>query len=424
MNFKKVSAFLLAGTMCAMSFAGCQKRTENNAATSGADATTGEKKTATIKVMSPSEDQSEEYGSWLQTSCEAFNKLHPEWEITFEYLQSGEDKCAEVVTKDVAAAADVFMFANDQLQTLIDAGAIAELGGKNKETVIANNSDLLVSSVTIGDALYGIPYTSNTWFMYYNKDVFSDEDAKNLDAMLAKGKVSFPLTTAWYSASFYIANGCTFFGPDGTDNDAGFDLNGTKASDVTKYLVDLASNPNFMDKGDPSALMDGTAGCAFGGSWNYNDLKKALGDKLGIVAAPTYTINGKEVQLKAFAGSKALGVNAKSANPEIAVALAMYLGSAECQKTHYEARATVPCNTELLKEEAFKNDALVLAQNDTATAAKSVIQPLVSNMGKWWNAAANFATNIINGQGEDAVTADNYVEKTEKFNKELNANAE
>lgn len=34
------------------------------------------------------------------------------------------------VTKDVDAAADVYMYANDQLPVLVEAGAIAELGGK------------------------------------------------------------------------------------------------------------------------------------------------------------------------------------------------------------------------------------------------------------------------------------------------------
>ncbi len=423
MKFRKVSAMLLVGAMCAMSFAGCQKKTSSSQDPSSQnpssqDAASEEKITATIKVSTPSEDQSAENGSWIQTVCEEFNKLHPNWDLTFEFVQVGEDKCADEVTKDIDAAADVFMFANDQLQKLIDAGAIAEIGGTNKEQVIASNSELMVSSVSVGDALYGIPYTANTWFMYYNKKTYSEEDIKSLDTMLEKGHVSFPFTTAWYSASFYIGNGCTFFGPDGTDNDAGFDITGDKATDVTKYLIDLCANPNFADKGDPSSLMDGTADCAFGGTWNYNDLKKALGDDLGIAVAPTFTINGEAKQIMSFAGSKALGVNAKTKYPQIAVALAMYIGGEESQKSHYETRSIVPCNLKLLEDEMFKNDELVIAQN-AATDGKSVIQPLVSNMSKWWDAAANFTTNIKSGE----INADNYVEQTQKFYEELNASS-
>ena len=41
--------------------------------------------TCTLKVWAPSEDQDQEYGAWLQTMCEQFNGLHPNWDITFEY---------------------------------------------------------------------------------------------------------------------------------------------------------------------------------------------------------------------------------------------------------------------------------------------------------------------------------------------------
>ena len=41
----------------------------------------------------------------------------------------GEDKCQESVLKDVGEAADVFMFASDQLPSLVEAGAIARLRG-------------------------------------------------------------------------------------------------------------------------------------------------------------------------------------------------------------------------------------------------------------------------------------------------------
>jgi len=39
--------------------------------------------TCDILVWSPAEDQSEQYGSWLQTQCEAFAAEHPDWTITF-----------------------------------------------------------------------------------------------------------------------------------------------------------------------------------------------------------------------------------------------------------------------------------------------------------------------------------------------------
>jgi len=88
--------------------------------------------------------------------------------------------------------------------------------------------------------------------MYYDKRVFSEDDVKSLDTMLEKGKVSFPFDNGWYLASFYAANGCTIFG-DGTDESKGYDFGGDNAVAVTKYIVDLFNNKNFvMDDHDGS----------------------------------------------------------------------------------------------------------------------------------------------------------------------------
>ena len=155
-----------------------------------------------------------------------------------------------------------------------------------------------MNTVTYNGSVYGFPFTGNTWFMYYDKSVFSDEDIKSLDAMLQKGKVAFPLDNSWYIAAFYVANGCTLFGADGSDADAGFDFSGDKAVAVTNYLVDLVANPNFSN-GDVGTNADAKA--FFSGTWDYQKAVDAYGENLGIAPAPSITINGELKQMKAFA---------------------------------------------------------------------------------------------------------------------------
>ena len=363
MKLKKLTALFLAGAMCASALAGCGK-TDNTGTTNSTDA---QKVTATIKVWGNAEDQSADYGEWLQTRCNAFNEAHPEWDITFEYGTCGEDKAGDTVSQDPSASADVYFFANDQLGKLIDAKGISKLGGSTADYIKSTNSQALVDSVTVDGAIYGVPFTHNTWYMFYDKSVFTEEDIKSLDAMLEKGKVSFPLTTAWYTGSFFVANDCTLFGPNGTDNEAGFDFGGDKAVAVTEYLIDLVANANFMNDegGSGMAALGSGVSAVFSGSWDYTNAKEALGDNLGIAALPTININGEAKQLKSFAGSKAIGVNPNSKYPEIAVALALFLGNADSQMSHYTARNIVPCNTELLAKDEIKSDELVIAQNAT-----------------------------------------------------------
>lgn len=197
-----------------------------------------------LMVWSPSEDQSKDSGEWLQNTCEDFADLHPEWDITFVYGVADEATAASQVAQDPEASADVFMYANDTLTTMTDARALAKFGGIYREEIERTNSPEVLASVTKDGHLYGVPFTTNTWFMYYDKRVFSEEDITNLDAMLEKGVVAFPFVNSWYLPSFYVGNGCTLFG-DGTDESQGVDFSGEKAVDVTNYLIDLAANTNF-----------------------------------------------------------------------------------------------------------------------------------------------------------------------------------
>lgn len=72
---------------------------------------------------------------------------------------------------------------------MTDANALAKLGGKYREEIEKTNSEEVLSSLVKDSELYGVPFTTNTWFMYYDKSVFSEEDIKNLDTMLKKGAV-------------------------------------------------------------------------------------------------------------------------------------------------------------------------------------------------------------------------------------------
>ena len=311
----------------------------------------------TLTVWSPQEDQDT---GWLSAQCDAFNEAHPNWDITFEYGVCAEGDAKSTVTQDVEGSADVYMLANDNIPDLVGANALAELGGSYLDYVTSTNSESIAASVTYNDAVVAFPFTSNTWFMYYDKSVFSDEDIKSLDAMLQKGKVAFPLDNSWYIAAFYVANGCTLFGENGGDADAGFDFSGDKAVAVTNYLVDLIANPNFSN-GDVGTNADAKA--FFSGTWDYQKAVDAYGDNLGIAAPPSINIGGEMKQMKSFAGSKAIGVNPATAlykeHPEIAVALAAYLGGTDAQKAHYELRNIIPTDNNISVDDISFSKSLI-----------------------------------------------------------------
>ena len=422
MKKKALSLFLV--TAMAVSMVGCgskdadknteKKNTEAAVETEKPAAAEDEAWEGDLTVWSPQEDQDT---NWLQDQCEAFAAEHPNWKINFNYGVCAEGEAKDNVTKDVEAAADVYMLANDNIPDLVSAGALSELGGDYLGYVTSTNSDSILASVTYNDSVVAFPFTSNTWFMYYDKSVFSEDDVKNFDTMLEKAgeagkKVSFKLTDSWYIQAFYVANGCTLFG-DGTDTDAGIDFGGDKAAAVTEYLVDLAANPNFLVDADGSGLagLGDSVAAVFSGTWDADAVKEKLGDNMGVAALPTVTIDGKEGQMKSFIGSKAIGVNPNAENQQVAMSLAAYLAGEKAQTAHYEMRNILPSNINI----SLADDPIATAVTNVMTDT-SIMQPLCKEMGNYWSPAENMGKNIQSGE----VTKDNAAEKTEEMNKTMN----
>ncbi len=422
MKKKALSLFLV--TAMAVSMVGCgskdadkntdkntdKKDTEVAAATEKEAAAEDEAWEGDLTVWSPQEDQDT---NWLQDQCEAFAAEHPNWKINFNYGVCPEGEAKDNVTKDVEAAADVYMLANDNIPDLVSAGALSELGGDYLGYVTSTNSDSILASVTYNDSVVAFPFTS----MYYDKSVFSEDDVKNFDTMLEKAgeagkKVSFKLTDSWYIEAFYVANGCTLFG-DGTDTDAGIDFGGDKAAAVTEYLVDLAANPNFLVDADGSGLagLGDSVAALFSGTWDAEAVKEKLGDNMGVAALPTVTIDGKEGQMKSFIGSKAIGVNPNAENQQVAMSLAAYLAGEKAQTAHYEMRNLLPSNINI----SLADDPIATAVTNVMTDT-SIMQPLCKEMSNYWSPAENMGKNIQSGE----VTKDNAAEKTEEMNTTMN----
>lgn len=407
------AALTLALTACSSSGGGSDAK--GSSSPSKAAAPTA----VTLTVWGPQEDQVDA-SSWLPTQEAAFGKAHPEYTITWKNAVVSEGDAGKTVQQDPSAAADVYMFANDQLGTLVQANAIGELPPDVVDQVKQQNSDVMVTSVTGTDGkVYGVPYTGNTWFLYYNKAKFSADDAKSLDAMLAKGKVAFPLDNSWYLASFYTGNGGTLFGPQGTDESAGIQFTGQAATDVTTYLTGLVKNKNFVNDANGAGLaglQSGKIDAYFSGSWDAAAAKEALGANYAAAQPSTYKLDGKDVQLKAFAGSKAVAFNPNASNPKAAAQFAAFLGSTDAQKAHYTMRGIIPADKSLSSSPDVAADPVAVAQMNTVANA-SVLQPTVPKMGSFWDPTAAFGKALLSGD----VNASNAAAKTEAWNASMNS---
>ena len=403
-NIKKM---LGAGIAVATLFGFAACGSNNNSSEKKADTSTP----VQLTVWGSADDQKD--GGWIKTVEEEFKKDHPN--VTFKNAVVEPPDAAKAVKQDAKAAADVFLFPNDQLGDLVKAGAIGELSDAATNQVKEQNEDTLIKSVTAQDGkMYGVPYTGNTWFMYYNKAKFSADDVKSLDTMLTKGKVSFDIANAWYLPGFYLDGNMTLFGEKGNDAKAGMKL-GDKAAEVTKYIVKLFANKNFVLDGNGAGLSgvkSGKVDAYFSGSWDAADVKKAFGDNYAAAALPTFKTESGEHQMKSFAGSKAVAYNPNSKHPEMAAKFAAFLGSKKSQQIAYEKQGVIPSDKSLA--DSVKSDPAAVAQMETI-AKTSVLQPAIPEMGKFWDPVQAFGTGISTGK----ITPANAAAQTAEFAKGL-----
>ena len=423
---KKLIALLLACVMV-LGLVACGGETtpttnapdagNNTPATTGTPSAEGPE-AITLKVWAPQEDQVDA-NSWLNQMQAAFEAAHPEYAITWKNGVCPEGDAATMITADPAAAADVFMYANDQLGTLLQANALAKLGGPFLEQVQNDVSATYVNTVTATDgSVYGFPVAPNTWFMYYNKSLLTEEDVKSMEACLAKGIVAFEIKNSWYLPAFFFAAGGTLFGETGTDAAAGVNFGGEIGVNATNAVLDLLANPNFKVDGDGygnAGLKNGTVAAYFSGSWDYAGLYEALGEDLGAVAAPTVMINGAPAQLKAYAGSKAVGVNPNAKNMKAAMEFAAFLASADSQLVRFQLRNITPAVTALAENADVAASIVAVAESNTMAYA-SVAQPTIAEMNPVWGPIGTYGTNLADG----SVTAENVAEMVDLLDGQLN----
>ena len=122
---KKVIAALMAVAMSATMLVGCtggkEAKTDNGASTEG-------KKKVSLKVWGPAEEQ-----DLMKQLCDAFNKQDEKFEVTFDIKQVSEADAATQIEKDAGAAADVFMFAGDQIYGLASGGYLFDMSAIESE---------------------------------------------------------------------------------------------------------------------------------------------------------------------------------------------------------------------------------------------------------------------------------------------------
>ena len=293
----------------------------------------------------------------------------------------------------MTAAADVFLYADDQLVDLVKADALYEVT-RNADAIIAANTPGSINAASYEGTLYGYPMTSdNGYFLYYDKSVFTEEDLATLDGILAAAnaagkQVHMDVSNGWYLASFFLGNGCTLTIEDGKQV---IDFNNEKGLAAAEAIRAFCNNSAFVT-GDDSVLAGGIGdaiACGVSGTWMATAIQEKLGDNYGCCKLPTFTCAGEQVQMGSFLGCKIYGVNSLTAYPVDAMELAEYLTNEAAQIERYKVLNYGPSNINALADETI---AANLALQALSAQSEFAVSQMV--LGGFWTPAEAFGLEL------------------------------
>ena len=283
--------------LLAVLLSGCQK----NSSVPLVEEQTPDAGTVNLTVWGAEEDE--------ELLCQIIDSFQEKYrgqaDFNITYMPQSESSCTNALMADLEQGADVFAFADDQLNTLVAAGALEPV--ENAEAAKEANLPEAVLAASINDTLYALPLTAdNGYFLYYNKQYFSENDIESLDRMLEiaaehEKKISMEWSSGWYVYSLFgntglsvglnddgITNYCTWNSTDGN----------IKGTDVARAMQGIAIHPGFTsvdDAGFLDGVKNGTIIAGVNGVWNAVAVEKAWGRNFGAAKLPSYRCAGKQV---------------------------------------------------------------------------------------------------------------------------------
>lgn len=352
----------------------------------------------TLKVWGAEADK-----ALLNQLVEGFKQEYSD-EASFDIIVEAveEMECKEIILNNVNEAADVFTFADDQIMTFAAAGILEPI--EYQEEIIAENIEGAIEATTIYDEVYAYPLTAdNGYFMYYNKDYFTEEDVKSLDRMLEVAekhnkKISMDWSSGWYLYSFfgntgltlglnddYVTNYCTWNATDGE----------VKGVDVAKAMSRIAASKGFVSTPADEfmkGVQDGSIIAGVDGVWSGIELENVWKDNYAATKLPTYTVGDKQIQMSSYAGYKLLGVNAYSEHVEWAEKLARYLSNEQSQIERFKQRGQGPSNINASNSKEINESIAISALIEQSQFAS------IQRVGQlYWSAATELGESLATG---------------------------
>lgn len=355
---------------------------------------------------------------FIEETVEKFKDIYQDVKFDFTIESVYESAALSKMEKDFDSSADVFHFYGGDLTQLNKQGFLYDFNDDGSRITLNSLefSNGCLSSGQIDDKQYAIPYTSNTYFMYYDPNVYKKEDVKSVENMLKvnvsekkssyKYNAAFDFGNGWYGQSILYSSGATV-----NETTGSFD----NAEQGASYLAKCAHNEKLvMAEGYLNAIKDAAA--VVTGSWDAAAIKEKFGDGYACAPLPTLNFGDGEVPWKAVGNYEMIGVKSSSQEEVFASKFALFLSSAEIQRDRYIRYGQAPTNEKTIEYPEVASCKEIVVQ--TQTLAYTFTQPTtLYDKNNYWNFYNSFWSDLKVADTDEKVSI-----ALQSFNENLKKN--
>lgn len=337
---------------------------------------------------------------FIKQAGEAFTAKYPNITIEYVNVELGDSTTQIALDGPAGVGPDLFAAPHDKLGELMTGGHV--LATANADTIKNNVLGATSVALTYDGTMYGYPVSAETYALFYNKALISEEQVpKTWEEVVSfsekfnsenSGKYGFMMDVGngYYSIIFTTSDNNRLFGPEGTDT-TNTNINSPASVEGMKFFQGLRSILDIPAADLTTAITDaafssGNAALYITGLWNVANFEDA-GIDFGV--APLPSLPGNDTPVASFSGTRAMFVSAYSDNSKEADLFAEFLLSEDMQKLRFDLTGSLPSINIAVESPYIEG---FLKQLDYAFPMPSIPQ-----MGAYWDAMNAASANIWNG---------------------------
>lgn len=337
---------------------------------------------------------------FIKQAGEAFTKLYPNIKINYVNVELGDSTTQIAWDGPAGVGPDLFAAPHDKLGELVVGGHVMPTAGPAE--VGAKVLDSCRNALTYDGVMYGYPVSAETYALFYNKDLISEDQVpktwEGLKEFCKKfnaenpGKYGFLMDVGngYYTIIFTTSQGNRLFGPTGTDTtntniNSPASVEGMKFFQSLREILDVPAADLTTSICD-SVFQSGGAAMYITGLWNVANFENT-GLKFGV--APLPSLPGNDTPPASFSGTRAMLVSAYSEHIEEAELFARFLVSEEMQKLRFDITGTLPAIP--LEVESPYIDGFL------KQLGYAFPMPSIPQMSAYWSAMNAASANIWDG---------------------------